>query len=99
TVFDETVGIDGKVGESVIMAKRSGDTWYLGGITNWDQRDVTIDLGFLGGGSWKAEIYRDGANANFHATDFKREFKTVSASEPLNIHMASGGGFAIILTK
>jgi alpha-glucosidase len=99
TVFDETVGIDGKVGESVIMAKRSGDVWYLGGITNWDQRDVTIDLGFLGGGSWKAEIYRDGANANFHATDFKREFKTVSADEPLNIHMASGGGFAIILTK
>ncbi|MBQ3659736.1 MAG: glycoside hydrolase family 97 C-terminal domain-containing protein, partial [Bacteroidales bacterium] len=44
-------------------------------------------------------IYRDGANADRHATDFKREFKNVSADEPLNIHMASGGGFAVILTK
>ena len=99
TVFDETVGLDGKVGESVIMAKRSGNTWYLGGITNWDSRDVSIDLSFLGAGTWKAEIYRDGANANFHATDFKREFKEVSAGNTLDIHMAEGGGFAIILTK
>ncbi|MBR5035221.1 MAG: glycoside hydrolase family 97 protein [Bacteroidales bacterium] len=99
TVFDESVGLGGKVGESVIMAKRSGDTWYVGGITNWDERDVAIDLSFLGSGSWKAEIFRDGANANRFGTDYKREFKTVEAGETLNIHMAAGGGFAIVLTK
>jgi alpha-glucosidase len=99
TVFDETVGIDGKVGESVIMAKRSGDTWYLGGITNWDSRSVSIPLDFLGDGDWKAEIYRDGKNAFIHATDFVHEFKEVEADDTLDIFMASGGGFAVILTK
>ena len=99
TVFDESVGLGGKVGESVIMAKRSGKTWYVGGITSWDERDVAIDLSFLGSGSWKAEIFRDGANANRFGTDYKREFKTVSAGDTLNIHMAAGGGFAIVLTK
>ena len=99
TVFDETLGLDGRVGESVIMAKRSGDTWYVGGITNWDERDVTIDLSFLGSGSWKAEIYRDGANANRFGTDYKREFKDVKAGDKLDIHMAAGGGFAVILTR
>ena len=99
TVFDDSVGLGGEVGKYILMARRSGDTWYVGGTTNWDARDVSLDLSFLGGGSWKAEIYRDGANAERHGTDFKHEFKTISANEPLNVHMASGGGFAIILTK
>ena len=99
TVFDESIGLGGKVGESVIMAKRSGKTWYVGGITSWDERDVDIDLSFLGSGSWKAEIFRDGANANRFGTDYKREFKDVKAGDTLTIHMAAGGGFAIVLTK
>ena len=98
-MFDESIGLGGKVGESVIMAKRSGSTWYVGGITNWDERDVTIDLSFLGSGSWKAEIFRDGANANRFGTDYKREFKDVKAGDKLDIHMAAGGGFAVILTR
>ena len=99
TVFDDTVGLDGEVGKYVVIARRSGDTWYVGGITNWDSRDYPLDLSFLGSGEWKAEIYRDGANADRHATDFKHEFKSVSAGDKLDIHMASGGGFAIVLTQ
>lgn len=99
TVFDDSLGLGGEVGKYVLMARRSGDTWYVGGTTNWDPRDVSIDLGFLGSGSWKAEIYRDGANADRHATDYKREFKDVKAGDKLDIHMAPGGGFAIVLTR
>ncbi|MBR3743966.1 MAG: glycoside hydrolase family 97 protein [Bacteroidales bacterium] len=99
TVFDDSVGIGGEVGKYILMARRSGDTWYVGGTTNWDPRDVSIDLGFLGSGSWKAEIYRDGANADRHATDYKHEFKDVRAGDKLDIHMAPGGGFAVILTR
>ncbi|MBQ9583564.1 MAG: glycoside hydrolase family 97 protein [Bacteroidales bacterium] len=99
TVFDDSVGLGGEVGKYILMARRSGDTWYVGGTTNWDERDVTLDLSFLGSGKWQAEIYRDGMNADRHATDFKHEFKTVAAGDKLDIHMAPGGGFAIVLTK
>ncbi len=99
TVFDDSVGLGGEVGKYILMARRSGDTWYVGGTTNWDERDITLDLSFLGSGKWQAEIYRDGMNADRHATDFKHEFKTVAAGDKLDIHMAPGGGFAIVLTK
>ena len=99
TVFDDSLGLGGEVGQYILMARRSGDTWYVGGTTNWDPRDVSIDLSFLEAGNWKAEIYRDGANADRHATDFKHEFKDVKAGDKLDIHMAPGGGFALVLTK
>ena len=99
TVFDDSLGLGGEVGQYILMARRSGDTWYVGGTTNWDPRDVSIDLSFLEAGNWKAEIYRDGANADRHATDFKHEFKDVKAGDKLDIHMAPGGGFAVVLTK
>ena len=99
TVFDDTVGLDGEVGKYVVIARRSGDTWYVGGITNWDSRDYSLDLSFLGAGKWQAEIYRDGVNADRHATDFKHEFKSVAAGDKLDIHMAPGGGFAVVLTQ
>lgn len=46
TVWDETLGLDGKVGEYITMARRSGDEWYVGGLTNWDKRDIIVDLSF-----------------------------------------------------
>lgn len=51
TTWDETVGLDGRVGEYVSIARRKGDTWYVGGMTDWNARTLTIDLGFLGEGA------------------------------------------------
>ena len=99
TVFDKTFVPCGRVGEYIVMARQKDGAWYLGGITNWDARDVNVDLSFLGEGSWKAIIYRDGANADRYGDDFIVSEAKVSAQESLPMHMAPGGGFAVIFTK
>jgi alpha-glucosidase len=64
TVFDETVALDGEVGEYLTLARRKGDVWYIASMTDWTPRDCTIDLSFLGEGSYEAEIFSDGINAD-----------------------------------
>ena len=94
TVWDETVAIDGKVAEYIVMARRSGDEWYIGGMTNWDARDIEIDLSFLSSGTYQIDLFKDGINAERAARDYKREIFNVNSSEKITIHLASGGGFA-----
>lgn len=95
TVWDETVAVDGKVGEYIIMARRSGDTWYIGGLTGHEARTVTVDLKSLGLSGRNMEMFCDGVNAHRHGEDYK---KTVSVSgDALTVKMAPGGGFAAVL--
>ena len=96
TVFDETVALDGKVGEYIVLARRSGDTWYVGGLAGQNARTVTVDLSFLGDGDWKMELFKDGVNARRHAEDYKKLVK--AAGDTLTLEMAPGGGFAAIIT-
>lgn len=93
TVFDETVALDGKVGEYVAVARRKGDAWYVGAMTNWSARDLTIDLSFLGSGAYRAVIFQDGVNARKDARDYTRVSRRVTASEKLNVRLAEGGGW------
>lgn len=95
TVWDETVVLDGKMGEYIITARRKGDTWFVGGLNNWDARDVEVDLSFLSSGSHKAVLFKDGVNAHRTARDYKREEVSVSSAQPLKVHLASGGGFTL----
>lgn len=97
TVWDETISIDGKVGDYIVMARRSGNTWYVGGLTGHNARTVEVDLAFLGDGDWQLELFRDGINADRHGEDYKRTIG--KAGDKLSVHMAPGGGFAAILTK
>jgi alpha-glucosidase len=97
--FDETVPLDGEVGEYVALARRKGDTWYVGAMTNWDPREFSIDLSFLSNGNYHAIIFRDGINADRDATDYIREEIRVSPGEPLMIQMAPGGGWAARIEK
>lgn len=95
TVWDETVVLDGKMGEYIVTARRSGDTWYIGGITDWTPRDIEVDLSFLAPGrSWTADLMTDGANAHRIGRDYKRESVTVDSNGRLKLHLAPGGGFA-----
>ena len=97
TVWDETVAIDGKVGDYVVVARRKGEVWYIGGLTDWDERKVEIDLGFLGDGEWTVELFSDGVNVDRNAKDYKKsEFV---AGRSLTVNMASGGGFAARIKK
>ena len=97
TVWDETVALDGKVGEYVIVARRSGDVWYIGGLTNWDARDVELDLNVLGAGGWNVEMFADGVNVEKNAKDYK--VVRTQNTDKLKVRMASGGGFAARLTR
>lgn len=97
TTFDETVALDGKVGEYVTVARKKENKWYIGGLSNWSARTTTIDLSFLGTGKYSAELFKDGVNADKDATDYKHEIIKVTSADKLSIHMANGGGFAIII--
>lgn len=98
TVFDETVALDGEVGKFVSIARKKDNIWYLGAITNWDPRDITIDFSFLEKGKkFQAEIFSDGLNADKAAVDYKKEILTVDSTTKLKYRLASGGGLAMII--
>ena len=98
-VWDETVALDGKISEYVVIARRSAEVWYVGGMTDWTARSLDIDLSFLGDGRYEIELYRDGANASRAARDYKLEILPVPDSRKLTVPMAPGGGFAAKITK
>lgn len=99
TVWDETEALDGKVGEYCIIARRAGDVWYVGGMTNWDEREVEIDLSFLDEGNYAATEFVDGPNANKLGRDFLKKSIEVKGGSKLKVKMAQGGGFAMKIEK
>ena len=99
TTFDETIALDGKLGEYTVIARRKGTTWYLAALTDWTPRDLTLNLSFLPAGQYHADIFADGVNALKDATDYQHRLQTVTATDHLNIHLSSGGGWTAILKK
>jgi alpha-glucosidase len=99
TVFDETVALDGKVSEYVAIARRKGTTWFAGAMTNWDAREMSIDLSFLGEGTYRAILFSDGVNVGKDGTDYNKTVTTVTAKDKLNVSLATGGGWAARFEK
>ena len=97
TAFDETVAIDGQLGEYTVIARRKGTTWYVAAMTDWTPRDLTISLDFIGEGTHSASIFADGINARKDATDYKHTVQTVTRNDRLQLHLSSGGGWAAII--
>lgn len=97
TTFDETIALDGAIGEYIVMAKRKGNKWYVGALTNWTERDLSIDLTPLKLQSSEAVVFADGVNAKRDATDYKCTKVRLSSAEPLKLHLAPGGGWAAII--
>jgi len=92
-VWDESVLLEGKIAEYTIMARRSGNEWYIGAITNWAKRSVELKTDFLGAGNYKLVTIEDGINAATRAEDYKRREITFSSGEILKLDMVSGGGW------
>ncbi|MBO5980572.1 MAG: glycoside hydrolase family 97 protein [Bacteroidales bacterium] len=92
-VWDESRGLAGKVGEYIAIARRSGSDWYVGAMTDWSAREMTLDLSFLPEGSYQVELYRDGANADRAASDYRKEIVDLPSDRKINIKMAPGGGW------
>lgn len=99
TVWDNTVSLDGKIGEYVAIARQKNGDWYVGALTNWDARNLELDLSFLGEGNFKGEVFKDGVNADRVGRDYKKETIDIPANKKLPISMASGGGYVIKITK
>jgi len=94
STWDETIPLDGKISEYVVVARRNGKDWYVGAMTNWAERDIEIDLSFLTSGSFTIDAYQDGINADRMASDYKKSTSQVTKSTKLKVHLAPGGGYA-----
>jgi len=94
-LWDETKILDGKLGEYIVVARRTGNTWYVAGQTNWDARDLSIDPSSLGISAASAVLYTDGINAEKNASDYLVQQPNIQTASPLTIHLASGGGFVL----
>jgi alpha-glucosidase len=100
--WDETLPLDSKIGEYTVVARRRGADWYVGGLTNSNNRsprDYTLDLSFLADGDYALDLFRDGINAVRAAQDYKHETPALPKDKKLRITMVPGGGFAIKITK
>jgi alpha-glucosidase len=98
TVWDETKVLAGEPGQFVAIARRRGNAWYLGAMTNWDDRQMGLRLTFLGSGNYQAQIFSDGSDADTNAKSLSVSTRTVKAGDPLILNLASGGGAAVIFT-
>jgi alpha-glucosidase len=95
TSWDATRVLNGEPGEFVTIARRHGEEWYLGSITNWTPRELRIRADFLGKGLYKAEIYEDAPDAAQNPKHISIRQQNVRSSDTLTIRLASGGGCAI----
>ena len=94
TVWDETRVIDAKIGDYVVVARRRGNQWWVGAMTDWTERDIEFDLAFLPTGTFQVNAYQDGPNVGRLGNDYKKTTTEVNKSSKLKIHLASGGGWA-----
>ena len=97
--WDETRVLQGELGKYIITARRKGDTWYVGGQTNWDKRSIQLPLSFLDKGNYAITLLTDGINANHNAEDYLMDRQLRHNGETLSIKMASGGGFVLKIGK
>jgi alpha-glucosidase len=90
--WDETKALMAKVGDYVTIARRKGDQWFVGSITDWSERSFTVPLDFLSPGQYNARIFADGPDAAVRPTDITISLIRVTRQDSLAIHMAPGGG-------
>lgn len=99
TVWDKTVPLLARVGEYAVVARQSGEKWYVGGINDWTRRNVVFDLSFLPQGTeYEVEIFKDVKKSDTDASRYKREVKRYAAGETISMEMAQGGGFVMVFT-
>jgi alpha-glucosidase len=98
-VWDETKIISAAIGEHILVARRSGNEWYVGALTSWTPRELDLPLNFLGEGDWEADIYKDGPNADRAGVDYAREKRSINQRQSIKISLAPGGGWVARISK
>ena len=102
--WEQTQVLDGEVGDFVVIARQEKETmdWFVGGITDENARDFTLKFDFLDeGATYKAKIYKDGANADWKTKPLEIEIEEIEVKkgDVLKLKMAAGGGFAVSLEQ
>ena len=98
--WDETIALKAKVGEYAIVAKRKGEKWYIGGMTNnrEQQRKFTLNLDFLKEGqTYHMTCFEDGINANHQAMDYRKTNRTLKKGDKIIVSLARNGGLAAVI--
>ena len=81
-------------------SRKKGNDWFIGGMCDWTERDLTVKFDFLDEGNYKATICKDGVNADRYAADYViQKDVLVRKNDSMKIHLAPGGGFLIRLEK
>ena len=98
-LWDETISIAASIGEYVVVAKRKGDKWFIGGMTAERNEPLTIEfpLDFLGEGSYTMTSFEDGINADVQAMDYRKNTKNVAKGDKITVTMVRNGGFAAVI--
>ncbi len=97
TIWDQTVVFDGVVGKHIVVARRSGNDWYIGGMTGDDPYTLQLPLSFLGSGTYTARIFADPADPKANYEQVQDTQKNVTAGDALTLKMRPAGGAAIYL--
>ena len=95
--WDDTRVLDAKIADFVVMARKKDEKWFVGGMTDWEERDLTLIFEFLDSGEYTIKIWYDGVNANKHASDFIIKEININSKTILPLHLAKGGGFVGII--
>lgn len=93
--WDETRGLNGLPGEYITVARRHGQEWFLGSMTNWTPRDFDVPLDFLGPGQYTAVLYADASDAAKYPKNVSIRKQTVDRTTRLKVQLAAGGGLAV----
>jgi alpha-glucosidase len=100
TVWQQTIPLQASVGEYVAVAREAPDNrWFVGAMTNWTGRDLSLDLSFLDEGEYTMQIWKDGINADRNAKDYKMETMAVNKQSKVKMSMTTGGGWVAIISK
>lgn len=101
TVWDETVALGGEIGEYIAVARRSGDTWYVGVLNGETPREIVLDMSFLGEGRFKVRSHRDGVNANRQAKDHVISTTVIDGDggDGMPVALARGGGYVAVIDR
>ena len=95
--WSETRYITGYPGENIVMARRSGERWFIGGMTNEEAREISFPLDFLDEGSYRVFIWQDADDADQYPAHLDRITMEVNSGDPFQVRMERGGGFVMVV--
>lgn len=97
TVWDETIALSGEIGSYIVLARKKGDNWYVGAMTDWSERTISIEFDFLADASYQTTLFLDGVNSHRNAEDYRVQQLTLNTKSTLELLLKPGGGVAMQL--